>query len=146
MKDWIVSTESNENIRIIDVEDWNKVQEKRKLRINKYTHSLDEHNITVISRNDGGLPLVDIVHCGYCGCKLTNGSKYNYWTIKETGEKRTRKIPVYKCNDAWQGVPHVKEQRFRADIYEPLVFNAISEYIGKLQENEDIFDNPYTLE
>lgn len=140
MEEWITSLEANDNIKIIESDVWNKVQEKRKLRINKYTHSLEEQDITVISRNDGVLTLVDVAHCGYCGCKLTNGSKYNYWTIKDTGEKRSSKIAIYKCNDAWQGVPHVKEQRFRADVYEPFVFSAISEYIGKLQEKENIFE------
>ncbi len=85
------------------------------------------------------LPLIDILHCGYCGCKMVNGSKYNYWTIKDTGERRTSKIPIYKCNQAWQGVPHDKTKQFRADKVDPVVFNVLSEYIDKLQENEDIF-------
>lgn len=138
-KDWIIAKEPNEIIRIIDDDTWNRVQDKRALRAGKYTKKLENQNVTVISRNDGMLPLIDILHCGYCGCKMVNGSKYNYWTIKDTGERRTSKIPIYKCNQAWQGVPHDKTKQFRADKVDPVVFNVLSEYIDKLQENEDIF-------
>ena len=81
------------------------------------------------------LALIDVLHCGYCGRKMTNGSKYNYWTIKHTGERRTSKIAIYKCQNAWIGVPHDKTTQYRADQIEPVVFEAIAEYIGKLQEN-----------
>ena len=70
---------------------------------------------------------------------MVNGSKYNYWTIKDTGERRTSKIPIYKCQNAWQGVPHDKNKQYRADNIEPIVFEAIANYIGKLQENENVF-------
>ncbi len=138
-KDWIIADEPNEAIRIIDDNTWNRVQEKRALRASRYTKKLENQNVTVISRNNGMLPLIDILHCGYCGCKMVNGSKYNYWTIKDTGERRTSKIPIYKCNQAWQGVPHDKTKQFRADKVDGVVFNILSGYIDKLQENEDIF-------
>lgn len=138
-KDWIIADEPNEAIRIIDDNTWNRVQEKRALRASRYTKKLGNQNVTVISRNNGMLPLIDILHCGYCGCKMVNGSKYNYWTIKDTGERRTSKIPIYKCNQAWQGVPHDKTKQFRADKVDGVVFNILSGYIDKLQENEDIF-------
>ena len=139
-KDWITSFEPNEDITIIDADTWNRTQDKRKQRGDKYIKTLEHKDVKVIiRRNDGTLPLVDVIHCGYCGCKLVNGSKYNYWTIKDTGEKRTSKVPIYKCQNAWQGVPHVKTKQYRADIIEPTIFNAIASYIGKLQENEDIF-------
>ena len=139
-KDWITSFEPNEDITIIDADTWNRTQDKRKQRGDKYIKTLEHKDVKVIiRRNDGMLPLVDVIHCGYCGCKLVNGSRYNYWTIKDTGEKRTSKVPIYKCQNAWQGVPHVKIKQYRADIIEPIIFNAIASYIGKLQENEDIF-------
>lgn len=138
-KDWIIANEPNEEIRIIDDDTWNRVQDKRALRASKYTKKLENQNVTVISRNDGMLPLIDILHCGYCGGKMVNGSKYNYWTIKSTGERRTSKIPIYKCNQAWQGVPHDKTKQFRADEVDGIVFEVLSDYIEKLQEKEDIF-------
>ena len=138
-EDWIISFEANEDILIIDGAIWNRTQEKRKMRGNKYKKSLADKDVTVIKRNDGVLPLVDVIHCGYCGCKLVNGSKYNYWTIKGTGEKRSSKIAIYKCQDAWQGIPHVKTDSYRADKIEPIIFEALAKYVGKLQSNENIF-------
>lgn len=139
-EDWITSFEPNESITIIDSATWNKVQDKRKQRGSQYIKKLENQNVTVIKRNDGILPLVDVLHCGYCGRKMANGSKYSYWTIKDTGEKRANKIPIYKCQNAWEGIPHNKTKQFRADLIEPIVFAAIANYIGKLQENEDVFE------
>lgn len=110
------------------------------MRSNKYTKALKNQDVTVIGRNDGMLSLVDVLHCGYCGCKMVNGSKYNYWMIKGTGERRTSKTAIYKCQNAWQGVPHDKTKQYRADMVEPIVFESLAEYIGKLQDNEDVFE------
>ena len=138
-EDWIISFEANEAIMIIDSDTWNMVQEKRRQRSDKYIKTIEHKNVNVISRNDGILALLDVLYCGYCDRKMTNGSKYNYWTIKETGEKRTSKTAIYKCQEAWQGVPHDKTKQIRADKIEPIVFEAITQYIGQLQENENIF-------
>ena len=138
-KDWIFAEKSDTEIAIIDENMWNQVQDTRKQRADKYIKSLENQNVTVIRRNSGMLALIDVLHCGYCGRKMTNGSKYNYWTIKDTGERRTSKIAIYKCPNAWNGIPHEKTKQYRADQIEPVVFEALAEYIGKLQENEDVF-------
>ena len=138
-KDWIFAEKPDSEIAIIDENMWNQVQDTRKQRADKYIKSLENQNVTVIRRNSGMLALIDVLHCGYCGRKMTNGSKYNYWTIKDTGERRTSKIAIYKCPNAWNGIPHEKTKQYRADRIEPVVFEALAEYIGKLQENEDVF-------
>ena len=138
-KDWIFAEKSDTEIAIIDENMWNQVQDTRKQRADKYIKSLENQNVTVIRRNSGMLALIDVLHCGYCGRKMTNGSKYNYWTIKDTGERRTSKIAIYKCPNAWNGISHEKTKQYRADQIEPVVFEALAEYIGKLQENEDVF-------
>ena len=138
-KDWIFAEKPDAGIAIIDENMWNQVQDTRKQRADKYIKSLENQNVTVIRRNSGMLALIDVLYCGYCGRKMTNGSKYNYWTIKDTGERRTSKIAIYKCPNAWNGIPHEKTKQYRADQIEPVVFEALAEYIGKLQENEDVF-------
>ena len=138
-ENWITSIDANESIMIIDGDTWNKTQERRKRRGDKYIKALEHKDVNVIRKNDGMLALIDVLYCGYCGSKMTNGSKYNYWTIKGTGEKRASKIAIYKCQNAWQGVTHVKTKQIRADMIEPIVFESIAQYIGKLQENESIF-------
>lgn len=138
-KDWIFAEKPDTEIAIIDENMWNQVQDIRKQRADKYIKSLENQNVTVIRRNSGMLALIDVLYCGYCGRKMTNGSKYNYWTIKDTGERRTSKIAIYKCPNAWNGIHHEKTKQYRADRIEPVVFEALAEYIGKLQENEDVF-------
>ncbi len=138
-EEWILSQEPNPNLVIIDEDTWQSVQRKREMRSSKYTEPLKNQDVTVIGRNDGMLSLADVLHCGYCGCKMVNGSKYNYWTIKGTGERRTSRTAMYKCQNAWQGVPHDKTKQYRADKIEPIVYEALAEYIGKLQEDENIF-------
>ena len=138
-KDWVFAEKPDPKIAIIDEDMWNRVQDTRKQRADKYIKSLENQNVTIIRRNSGMLALIDVLHCGYCGRKMTNGSKYNYWTIKDTGERRTSKIAIYKCPNAWNGIPHDKTKQYRSDQIEPMVFEALAEYIGKLQENEDVF-------
>lgn len=138
-RDWITSFDANENITIIDGDAWNRTQESRKRRSDKYIKASEHKDVNVIRKNNGMLALIDVLYCGYCGSKMTNGSKYNYWTIKDTGEKRASKTAVYKCQKAWQGEPHDKTRQIRADTIEPIVLESIATYIGKLQENESIF-------
>lgn len=138
--EWILSIRPNPDIIIIDEDTWKKVQKKREQRRRKYTKPENNQAATVISRNDGMLSLVDVLHCGYCGCKMVNGSRYSYWTIRDTGERRSSKIPIYKCQNAWQGVPHDKTKQFRADRIEPVIYGVLAEYIDRLLENENIFD------
>lgn len=138
--DWIVSDEVNPDIAIIDEDTWNLTQDRRKRRGDKYIKSLENQDVNIIRKNDGQLALIDVLHCGYCGRKMTNGTKYNYWTMKYTGERRASKIATYKCQTAWSGVPHDKTRQVRADVIEPVVFDSVAEYIGKLQENDNVFD------
>lgn len=138
--DWIIAEKQNPDIIIIDEDTWMNVQKKRRERGNQYTKSKKNQDVTVIKRNDGLLSLIDVLHCGYCGRKMVNGSRYNYWTIKHTGERRTSKIPIYKCQNAWQGVPHDTTNHFRADMVEPIVYEALAEYISRLQQQEAILE------
>ncbi len=139
-KEWIKSSQPDENIQMIDGAVWDMVQDKRKSRADKYIKTLEHKGVNVIRRNDGMLSLIDVIHCGYCGRKMTNGSRYSYWKIKETGEKRANKIPIYRCQAEQSGLPHDGVTRLRADMIEKVVFDSLSEYIGCLQDKEDIFE------
>lgn len=139
--DWIIAEEGNPEIAIITTDIWNRTQDMRKKRADEIAKK-EEHkpyNMNVIKNNTGTLALIDVLYCGYCGRKMTNGSRYNYWKIKSTGERRSGKVGLYKCQDMWSGTVHPGRGFYRADRIEPIVFSAISEYIGKLQENENVF-------
>ena len=139
-EDWIIAEKPNDEITIIDRDMWEKVQISRQKRSRKYQKQSWNEKATVISRNDGQLALIYVAYCGYCGRKLTNGTKYDYWTIKGTGERRSSQKSIYKCQNVWQGVPHEKMKQIRADKIEPIVFKKLSEYVGRLQEDENIFE------
>lgn len=139
-KDWLLSQSPNPELVIIREDVWKKVQAGRERRGSQYRKSIRNQDAVVIKRNDGMLPLVDVLHCGYCGRKMVNGSKYNYWTIKGTGERRASKTAIYKCQNASQGIPHNRYRQFRGDQIEPVVYEILGTYIGKLQEKENIFD------
>lgn len=137
--EWILAEKPNQEIIIVDQELWTRVQEQREKRRVKYQKCEENKDAKVITRNDGMLALIDVLYCGYCGEKMTNGTKYNYWTMKETGERRASRVPAYKCQGIWQGIPHEKQSKLQANKIEPIVFKAIAGYIGKLQEQEDAF-------
>ena len=137
--EWILAEKPNQEIIIVDQELWTRVQELREKRRGKYQKCEENKDAKVITRNDGMLALIDVLYCGYCGEKMTNGTKYNYWTMKETGERRASRVPAYKCQGICQGIPHEKQSKLQANKIEPIVFEAIAEYIGKLQEQEDAF-------
>lgn len=139
-QEWILAEKPNDDITIVDRELWQKVQVKRQERGGKYRKNPKNENAAVISRNDGMLALIDVAYCGYCGRKLTNGTKYDYWTIKGTGERRTSRKAIYRCQNIWQGVPHEKMKLIRADKLEPIVFETLAEYISILQKNENVYE------
>lgn len=95
--DWIRADIPNEQLRIIDETQWMRVQEKRRLRAEQYGPDPARKKPHIISRNDGMLSLIDVIHCGYCGTKLINKTKYSYWTLKDTGQKRSSRTPLYHC-------------------------------------------------
>lgn len=136
--DWIKADRPNEGIRIIDSITWDKAQEMRKKRSDRYRKTPEHADVTNIRRNDGSLCLIDVAYCGYCGRKLTNGTRYSYWTIKGTGEKRASKTPAYRCQAARMGIPHDQADQFRADQAEKVVLFYLGEYISRLLEKEDI--------
>lgn len=144
--EWIKSEVKDEKIAIIDENTWNIIQKKRKLRSKEYQKTFNYEDYKIIKKNDGILPLIDVAYCGYCGAKLTNGTKYNYWTIKSTGEKRSSRTGIYKCQNVWNGVPHNKTGTFKAEEIEDYVFGEVSQYLSKLLKNISLSSDVINIE
>lgn len=138
-EDWIVAEKPNPDLIIIDEQMWQKVQEKRALRRQKYEKSEINKNATIITRNDGLLSLIDVLYCGYCGAKMINGTKYDYWTIKGTGERRASRVPCYKCSKENEGIPHEQQSRYRAERIEPIIYSCIVDKLDFILSREDAF-------
>lgn len=135
--EWILSSEADPGITLIDMETWKKVQEKRGRRRAKSAPKASPLLQDSPKPYSGPLAFIGILYCGYCGSRLINASRYSYWTLA-TGERRSRKIPVYSCPHALQGVPHASKCQYRADSIEPPLFQAVSDFIGKLLEKESL--------
>ncbi len=69
---------------------------------------------------------------------MVNGTRYSYWTLQSTGEKRSRKIPLYRCPAAHNGIPHRQSAQFHADTLENIVYDCLADYIGHLLQQEDL--------
>lgn len=131
--EWTLSEECNEKIQIISPELWEEVQELREQR-KKQIETRKESNGHVQTKTSKLLALLDVVHCGYCGRKLTNGSKYNYWTTKD-GEKRKSAVGYYRCQSKHQGELCEGKTSYRADNIEANVFDFVIDYLASLEDN-----------
>ena len=104
-----MASEPDEAIVIIDEADWNAVQRSRQQRRDQYALSAENAESRTVKSSSGMLALINVLFfVAGCGAKMTNGSKYNYWVIKETGEKRSGRTYIYKRPLAYQGTPHEK--------------------------------------
>lgn len=133
---WVLSEECNESIQIISPDLWEEVQELREHR-KRQIDTKKEGNGHVQTKTSQYLALLDVVYCGYCGKKLTNGSKYNYWTTKD-GEKRRSVVGYYRCQSKQQGELCEGKRTYRADNIEPDVFDFITDYLTTLEDNSTV--------
>jgi DNA invertase Pin-like site-specific DNA recombinase len=130
---WVLSEEHKEELAIIDLDTWEKVQRIRESRKEKYQGEREqEENVPICTT--GVLALLDVAYCGCCGRKLTNGSKYNYWQTKAK-EKRSSIVGYYRCQTKHQGGSCNGKGLYRADSTEPMVFDYIKDYLEFLEDN-----------
>ncbi|MDO5156911.1 MAG: recombinase family protein [Eubacteriales bacterium] len=135
-EDWIYSTTVNESLVMIDFDIWNAVQKQRKQRNPQH---LSEY-ITITSARSGNYRLIldDILYCDDCNQKMVNANKYNYWTIKSTGEKRKSIYRIYQCQAVKQGdVSHSNSFVYATKI-ENIVLEESITYIGQLLKHDKI--------
>lgn len=136
--EWILSEQCNEEIQIISPELWEEVQELREER-KRQIADRKENNGHVQTRTSQYLALLDVAHCGYCGRKLTNGSKYNYWTTRD-GEKRRSAVGYYRCQSRHQGELCGGKTSYRADHIEPDVFDFVTDYLTSMEDNSTVLE------
>lgn len=139
-EDWIYSEEQQQDLVIVSAEVWYKSQrnrEKRKATISKVK---EDYGITTT----GTLPLMGLAYCGYCGTRLTNGSRYDTW-IKKDGTKVKKVCGRYKCTQkANASLQCEGSALYRADEIEPSIFTEVNKYMNKLKQSNvytDILKN-----
>lgn len=139
-EDWIYSEEQQQDLVIVSAEVWYKSQrnrEKRKATISKVK---EDYGITTT----GKLPLMGLAYCGYCGTRLTNGSRYDTW-LKKDGTKVKKVCGRYKCTQKANASLRCEGSAlYRADEIEPIIFTEVNKYMNKLKQSNvytDILKN-----
>ncbi len=140
MENWILSEEKIPELVIIPEATWDKVQELREKRKGSFKKSRDEGNGKYETTSTGTLSLMGLIFCGCCGRRLTNASKYDYWTTK-AGEKRKKVVGRYRCtNKANATLACNGKTYYRAEEIEPIVYAAVTAYLDSLKK-ADIYED-----
>lgn len=131
-ENWIYSKEQREDLVIIPELIWDKAQ---KIRQSKNYNDPDKRAVCTT----GSLVLMGLAYCGYCGTRLTNASRYDYWTRKD-GTKCKKITGKYKCTNRANGKINC-EGRFiyNQDDLEGAVFEELYSYIDKIK-TANIYD------
>lgn len=139
-RDWVYAEEQKQELVIINSADWEQAQQIREARKNKINQSkknarqlLCEQDKTVdknvLMTTKGKLVLISLAYCGYCGKPLKNGSYYNKWTLKSTGETKAGFSGRYVCSNK------CKERAAYSQSYlEGVVFEVIDNYMESLKD------------
>lgn len=141
-EEWVLSEVCNEELKIMEAEYWEKAQvirKKRKSVIDARVEVHRERGGYVPQSTSGSLPLIDVACCACCGRKLTNGSKYNYWTAKD-GEHRKSLVRYYRCQTKHAATPCEGIGNVRADDLEEVVYGFVKEYLGVLEDNSMVLE------
>ncbi len=123
------SEQPNPEYIIIPEDIWDKVQDMRECRVKRIRK-------TYPISTSGRLLFMDILYCGYCGKKFTNGSRYDYWTTKD-GEKRQKIVGRYRCGTKAAGSLRCEGRgTCRQEEIEPILLNVIGNYMDSLGKTE----------
>lgn len=140
MENWILSEQKIPELVIIPEETWDKVQELRENRKSSFKKARDEGNGKYETTSTGTLSLMGLIYCGCCGRRLTNASKYDYWTTK-AGEKRKKVVGRYRCtNKANATLACNGKTYYRAEEIEPIVYATVTSYLNSLKK-ADIYED-----
>lgn len=140
MEKWILSDQQNMELVIIPKEIWYKAQAMREDRKAGIKRGRDTENRKYPLSSSGQLVLMGLVYCGYCGCRLTNGSKYDYWTTKD-GEKRKKFVGRYRCTNMANGSLECQGKAYyRSEEIEPIIYSVVTSYLDSLRESDTCDD------
>ena len=135
---WVLSKECNQELKIIDLEIWERAQQIREQRKEMYSANRGQDR-NVPACTAGTLAFIDVAYCGYCETKLTNGSKYNYW-ITKNGEKKRSVERYYRCQTKHRADFCAGRSIYRAGSIEPAVFVFVKEYLDFLEDNTELIE------
>ncbi len=134
-ENWILSKEPNPQLMIVSQKQWEQAQEireRRKQRLQRGKESSAEQyerQMKTPFSTRGRLLLSGLVSCGYCRKKLKNGSYWNHWTLKTTGEMRTSYVGRYMCPNGCS-----EKSSYSQKHLEDIVLGVVTEYLHQMEE------------
>lgn len=134
-KDWVYAREQNPQITILSEREWERAQEIREARKAQISSARQafaaqyEGQYSVPLSTNGRLALIGLAYCGYCGRKLKNGSYYNHWTVRSTGEKKIAFTGRYVCPGKCPG-----RSCYSQTYLEQIVFSVVEGCMGKMEK------------
>ncbi len=136
-QEWTYSDHQLKELVIVPQKTWKEVQHKRELRKagnNSRQERVSNNPVTTT----GKLPLLGIAYCGYCGAKLTNGSRYDSWNRRD-GSTVKKICGRYRCiQKSNASLKCEGNLLYRQEEIDAIVFEVAGHFIGGLQ-SKDIF-------
>lgn len=132
VEEWVFSEKPSEELQIVSPSIWHKAQELRERRKSNINNKKEPYPATTT----GSLPLMGLLYCGSCGCRLTNGSRYDQWTLKD-GTKVKKMSRRYRCTQRANASAECQGAAlYSADEIEPIVFAEVNQYMAKLKQSD----------
>lgn len=142
--EWTYSERQIDDLVIISKETWKEAQRKREIRKAGIGKVREKTGVNE-EATTGKLPLMGIIYCGYCGTRLTNGSRYDRWTTK-SGETVKKVCGRYRCTQkANASLKCEGNALYRQDEIEPVVFEIVGQYMDNLQKS-DVYQDIMNLQ
>lgn len=136
---WILSSEKQQELVIVNEDVWNKARNLREERKNNINSSESDETKRNIIASRGELTLMGIIYCGCCKRRLTNASSYSYWTTA-LGENKKKVSGRYRCtNKANATMICSGKTYYYAKEIEPIIYMMVTEYLDGLKE-ADIYE------
>lgn len=138
-EEWVFSEAPLKELEIVTPEIWQKAQQRRKQRRQKAVGGKEKSEVTT----SGSLALMGLAYCACCGKKLTNGSRYDSWTLKN-GEKVKKMCGRYKCTQRADASAKCNGKTLhKQKELEDAVFEVVGQYLSGLKKSNvyrDIID------
>lgn len=132
VEEWVLSEKPLEELQIVSPSVWHKAQELRERRKSNINNKKETYPITTT----GSLPLMGLLYCASCGCRMTNGSRYDQWVLKD-GTKVKKMNRRYRCTQrANASIKCQGATLYSADEIEPIVFAEVNQYMAKLKRSD----------